>query len=84
MQHTLQPLWLTLFNFITYFVVSRETINSKFNPSAKSLCFLRNSSFSRDIIAGEWKVLPSSTHMAKCSETEGTERSCTTKKKKEI
>ena len=50
----------------------------------KPPCFLKNSTFSRDIFVGEWNVMPANTYVPKCLETEGTERSCTKKKNKEL
>lgn len=63
-------------------VVRTEQLGSKNAFSPKLPCFSRNSTFSRDVVEGVWKVLPANTYVPKCSETEGTERSCTKKKNK--
>ena len=78
----IQLLLLLNCTFVSF--VGAEQLGSKSAFSHKSPCFLRNSTFSRDIVEGEWKVLPADTNVPKCLKTEGTERSCTKKKNKSI
>lgn len=75
---------LLLLKCVLLSLVRTEQLGSKNVLPHKLPCFSRNSTFSRDIFEGEWKVLPANTYVPKCSETEGTERSCSKKKKKSL